>query len=391
MKYTIHKVNGYTIILVPNDTKTVHINACIKTGTMNETKNDAGIHHLVEHILTEAWKPCGKDTCNSYWDKKGVTMNANTHLSYVNFYVNGLVEDMDEMMNYMVDIITKPFLKKSTLEIEKHAVLNELLILSNNPENKLVDAFNKEFFIHGYNDDYDLQIKNLKMMTMKKIRDFYEKINKEIIFVISGPKKMPNFKENYFFKEKNEKIFTFSNKIIYVPYKQKSTILMIGLPISHKFNNFSNFSHHKFQACLKILHMILFQKLRVELKVIYGISIQLEPLPAPHIIINSTIENKHTPLVYNTIMKTFDKYTKESFPQDYIDGMKKNNKLGYHNINFNSSFMANYILKEYLKGKIISLEIKMNEIDKMTAKDFMKTMINLDGALVAYQGPVKIL
>ena len=109
MKYTIHKVNGYTVILVPNDTNTVHINACIKTGSMNESKHDSGLHHLIEHILTESWKPCGKQTCNSYWDKKGVTMNAHTHLSYMNFYVNGLVEDMDEMMNYMVDIITKPF------------------------------------------------------------------------------------------------------------------------------------------------------------------------------------------------------------------------------------------------------------------------------------------
>ena len=89
MKHTIHKVNGYTIILVPNDTNTVHINACIKTGYMDETIHECGIHHLVEHILVEAWKPCGKQTCNSYLDKKGITMNGSTGLSYVKFYVNG--------------------------------------------------------------------------------------------------------------------------------------------------------------------------------------------------------------------------------------------------------------------------------------------------------------
>ncbi len=383
MKYTIHKVNGYTIILVPNDTKTVHINACIKTGSMNETKQDAGIHHLLEHILTESWKPCGKQTCNSYWDKKGVTMNAHTHLSYMNFYVNGLIEDMDEMMNYMVDIITSPFLKKSTLEIEKHAVLNELLILSNNPENKLVDAFNKAFFIGVYSDDYALQIKNLKGMTMKKIRDFYEKINKEIIFVISGPKKMPNFK-NYKQKFEKKDIFTYSNKIIYVPYKQKSTILMIGLPIVTE-------CFFKCKACLQILHMILFQKLRIEMKIIYGITIQLETLPAPYIFIKSTVETKHTAIVYKTIVDTFHKYNKEPFPQDYIDGMKKQMKLTYHNTNLNSMFMANYILKEYLNGDMFSLETKLKEIDKMKAKDFMKFVTVLDNCLVAYQGPEEIM
>ena len=388
MKYTIHKVNGYTIILVPNDTKTVHINACIKTGSMNETKSDAGIHHLVEHILTEAWKPCGKQTCNSYWDKKGVTMNAQTHLSYMNFYVNGLVEDMDEMMNYMVDIITTPFLKKSTLEIEKHAVLNELLILSNNPENKLVDAFNKAFFIGVYSDDYSLQIKNLKYMNMKKIQDFYKKMNKEIIFVISGPKKMPNFKENFYFKEIKKDFFSYKNKIIYVPYKQKSTILLIGIPLQ--------FESHKINACIIVLHMLLFQLLRVKMKMVYGIQIQYNELPGPHIILKSTVENKHTTIVYNTIVETIEKYTKEPFPQTFIDGMKKKYKLHYETINYDSNFMANYVLDEYLiSNKIVSLETKYKEIIKLNQKDFMKIMkmINncMENCLVAYQGPIKLL
>jgi predicted Zn-dependent peptidase len=383
MKYTIHKVKGYTIILVPNESNTVHINACIKTGSMNESKNEAGIHHLIEHILTESWKPCGKSTCNSYWDKKGVYMNANTHLSYMNFYVNGLIEDIDEMMEYMAEIITNPFLKKSTLEIEKHAVLNELLTYSNNPENKLWDAFNKEFFIGVYGEDYPLQIKNLKSMNMKKMKDFYHQINEEIIFVISGPKKMPSFKENYSFKEKKKECFTYSNKTVYVHQIQKSTILLIAMPVIVK-------SFFKFRACLQILQTLLFQKLRIEMKTIYGISISLETLPAPYIIIKSTVETKHTKIVYKTILDYFHKYKNSPFPQDYINGMKQRNKLNFNNTNMNSSFMANYILNEYLNGKIIPLETKVREIDKLTAKDFMKMMVTLDGALLAYQGPTAL-
>jgi hypothetical protein len=137
--------------------------------------------------------------------------------------------------------------------------------------------------------------------------------------------------------------------------------------------------------------MILFQKLRIEMKMIYGITIELETLPAPYLFIKSTVETKHTSIVYNTIVDTFNKYKKEPFPQEYIDGMKKQNRLKYHNINFNSAFMANYILKEYLNGEIILLETKLKEVDKMKAKDFMKFMIVLDKCLVAYQGPEKIM
>jgi predicted Zn-dependent peptidase len=388
INYSIHKVNGYTVILVPNDTNVVYIKACIKTGSLNESKHDAGIHHLVEHILTEAWKPCGKDTCNSYWDKKGVNMNASTNSSYMHFYVNGLVEDMEEMMQYMIDIITKPFLQESTLKIEKHAVLNELLTRLNNPESKLYDAFNKEFFIQSYSADYDLQIKNLKHMNMKRIRDFYNKINKEIIFVISGPKKMPNFKETHHFKKPREDFFSYSNKIIYVPQKQKSTILVMGMPIICN-------DTYKMNACINVLHMIFFQLLRIEMKLIYSLSISLSDVPAPYIFIKSTIENKHTSLVYKTIVETIGKYTKESFPQEFIDGMKKKHKIHYESLNYTSSFMANYVLDEYLEGKVHSIEKHYKDIDNMNQKDFMKIMKmihkSLDHCVVAYQGPIKVL
>lgn len=390
MKYTIHKVKGYTVILVPNNTKTVYITMCIKTGAINEKKEDSGIHHLFEHILTDSWKPCGKDRCNSYWDKKGVYMNASTNNSYLTFYVEGLVEDMDDMMNYMTDIITKPFFKSSTLAIEKHAVLNEIIALLNNPINKLNDAFNKAFFIENYHADYALQIKNLKHMNMKKIHDFYDKINKEIIFVIAGPNKMPSFKENFTFKQDKKNYFTFSNEIIYVPHDQKSTTLVIAMPIT--LNITANL--HKYNASIYVLHKLMFHKLRVLMKLVYGIHIGIYKIhSAPYIYISSNVENKHIRIVCNTIFEMFDKYKKEPFPQDYIDGAKKKYKLDYHNTYFNSSFMATNILNEYLSGKIMSYEKELKDIEKMTAKDFMKYLIPIDRdiCMIAYQGPIKVL
>ena len=71
--------------------------------------------------------------------------------------------------------------------------------------------------------------------------------------------------------------------------------------------------------------------------------------------------------------------------------MNKKNILNYNNINFNSTFMANYILSEYLRGEIIPLDKKMKDIEKMKQKDFMNAMVVLDGCLVTYQGPKEIL
>jgi len=384
-KFSVHKQNGYTIILIPNENNTVHISACINSGTNNETKTNSGIHHLVEHILTEAWKPCGKETCNSYWDKKGVTMNASTNMSFVKFYVNGLKEDFDIMMQYMIDIITIPLLKESTLKIEKHAVLNELLILKNDSEHKLIDAFNKEFFCNEglkYDGDFDVQTKNLEKMNMKKINDFYNNINKEIIFVISGAgidKNIFNkFKFNkfdkltyYFIKEKE--IFTYSNKIIHIYHNIKSTIFMMGIPVKGV--------SYKMSACLSVLHSILFQKLRVEMKMIYGIRVELINLPKQFILIKGTVENKHLVIVYKTILSIMERYKNEPFPVSYVKGMKKSYKLSYYNNSYTSSFFANYYLRQYLNGTMISLHKKYMDIQKMDVK-----MMDFNDILFVYMG-----
>jgi hypothetical protein len=129
------------------------------------------------------------------------------------------------------------------------------------------------------------------------------------------------------------------------------------------------------------------------MKLVYGVSIRLYELPSPYIFIKSTIENKHTPLVYKKILETFEKYKKESFPQEYIDGMKKKYKINYENLNYTSGFMANYILDEYLDGKIVSIDKHYKDIDNMTQNDFMKLMkhIKMNKICVAYQGSTKLL
>lgn len=394
--YSIHKIKGYTIILVPNKNETLHISACIESGTINETKGNAGIHHLVEHILTEAWEPCGKQTCNSYWDKKGVIMNANTTMSYVNFYVNGLKEDTDLMLDYMINIIVKPSIKESTLKIEKHAVLNELLILTNDPENKGEDAFNKEFFsIEGlkYTADFKTQMNNLNKLSLKKIKHFYNEINQNIVFIISGGFDSKHILST-FAKSMHEynpltthlNVFTFSNSFIYVKDDIKSTILMMGIPISINPSNY-----HKMEACLKCIHSILFQVLRIEMKMIYGIEISLHVLPAPYIIIRSTVENKHVVSVYHTIIEIIEKY-KTVYPEDYMKGIKQKEKLAFYNIPYTSTFLSKYYLKEYLQNKkIIPLFQKMRDIQKINSVQFLKLMnIDLSKCLVVYQGKVKV-
>ena len=148
---------------------------------------------------------------------------------------------------------------------------------------------------------------------------------------------------------------------------------MMGFPVSGV--------SYKMEACLSVLHSILFQKLRVEMKMIYGIQINLVNLPKQFVIIKGTVENKHLKIVYNTILSTLEKYKKEPFPVSYVKGMKKKYKLAYYNTSYTSTFLANYYLIEYLNGKIVSLYKKMKDIQKMDVN-----MMDFSDVLFVYMG-----
>jgi len=122
------------------------------------------------------------------------------------------------------------------------------------------------------------------------------------------------------------------------------------------------------------------------MKMIYGISISLAMNPT-YMTIKTTMEHKHVLTVYEKIISSFKKYTKENFPKEYIDGYKDNIHLEYQNIHQNSLFLVNHVLREYKREGIISYEKKIADIEKI--KDFRPYMVEFEG-LVAYQGPVKI-
>ena len=92
---------------------------------MNEDRKTSGISHLLEHILTESWKKC-KDDCAKYWGNKGIITNASTGDTTVNYYVEGLEKNYQELIEYIVKITTAPQFKESRIEVEKKAVKEEL-------------------------------------------------------------------------------------------------------------------------------------------------------------------------------------------------------------------------------------------------------------------------
>ena len=109
------------------------VESYISHGFINENVENAGISHLLEHMVTEGWKKCTEKGCSDYWKKKGVLTNASTGQTTVQYYMHGLEQYSMDMLDYIVSISINPEITKSRIDKEKKAVQNELMIHAAHP------------------------------------------------------------------------------------------------------------------------------------------------------------------------------------------------------------------------------------------------------------------
>jgi predicted Zn-dependent peptidase len=77
----------------------------------------------LEHVLTSAWKKCKLNDCFVYWEKYGTSSNAFTGITTNGYWIKGLSDFFDKMLEYIVEIMLNPKFDKSLIEKEKKAVI----------------------------------------------------------------------------------------------------------------------------------------------------------------------------------------------------------------------------------------------------------------------------
>jgi len=185
---------GFNTYLIPDAaSKMVYACVVIRGGFYNEfSKEESGINHLFEHILCQSWRKCIKSECSQFWAERPVFRNAATMAQAVSYFITGLATETDDMLNYIVQIISNPQFDLKVLEAEKRAVLNELTIAQNNPTHKLTHAL----FAHIVSGEsglqnktnIQLQIDNLKRISAADIVKYYKRFynSNNITFFFSG-------------------------------------------------------------------------------------------------------------------------------------------------------------------------------------------------------------
>lgn len=213
-----HKIitleNGLRVILVPNkSTEVVTTIVMFRVGSRNESEENAGISHVLEHLCFKGTKkrPTAHEM-SEFVDSLGAENNAFTDKEITGYFVKATPKNLEKSFDYLSDMLLNSLYRQEDLDREKKVIIQEINMYQDQPMSVVGENFEKAIFganslgrqIIGYK-------KTVNAITSKALFDYRDTYyqGRNGVLVIAG-----NFGESSEadIKIMAKKYFTFNNE-----------------------------------------------------------------------------------------------------------------------------------------------------------------------------------
>lgn len=209
-----HKLeNGLEVITIKKDTQISSINIGVKVGALNETLNEKGISHYIEHMLFKGTENRTFQKLNDDLEALGGEYNAYTDFSQTVYSISCLEDELKSAIEILSDMLICSKFPEEEIEKERGVILAEIRSSKDNVEDFSFKKINEVAFKNS-SLRYDVAglDENVKRFTKKELYNYYKKYyipNNSLITMVSSLSHEEALEEisKYFSKwEANEKI-----------------------------------------------------------------------------------------------------------------------------------------------------------------------------------------
>lgn len=124
--------------------RSVALGFWIATGSTSELESQAGISHLLEHMLFRGSARYGSEEIDQIFDAMGAEINAGTDKEATTLYTRVLDRHLEHAFEVMSDMIWHP--RFGELEAEREVVLEEIAMYEDDPQDRVFDVLGKAIF-----------------------------------------------------------------------------------------------------------------------------------------------------------------------------------------------------------------------------------------------------
>jgi predicted Zn-dependent peptidase len=126
--------------------RSVALGFWIGTGSSAEDVPEAGLSHLIEHMLFRGTARYGSLEIDQLFDRMGAELNAGTGKETTSVYARVLDIHLAEAFDVMADMVWRPRFDAGELEQEREIVLEEIAMYEDDPQDKVFDVLGEAVF-----------------------------------------------------------------------------------------------------------------------------------------------------------------------------------------------------------------------------------------------------
>ncbi len=124
--------------------RSVALGFWIGTGSALESDAQAGISHLLEHMLFRGSERYGSEEIDQLFDAMGAELNAGTDKEATSVYTRVLDVHLERAFDVIADMVWRP--RMAELEAEREVVLEEIAMYEDDPQDRVFDALGEAVF-----------------------------------------------------------------------------------------------------------------------------------------------------------------------------------------------------------------------------------------------------
>lgn len=178
----------------------------VKTGSSNETEENNGISHLIEHLNFKGTTKRSAKQISVELEEIGANANAFTSKFNTCFYATTLNENLEKSFDILSDIVFNSSYSEKEIEKEKKVVFEEIDMYQDDPETVCQEEFYKNFYFGTPLSQTILGTKEsvskiTREQILKYIKTYYT-ANRVIVSVVGNleNEKVINLTKKYFLK-----------------------------------------------------------------------------------------------------------------------------------------------------------------------------------------------
>ena len=269
--------NGINIILdTINDISTCSIGVFIGTGSKDEYDNEAGISHVLEHMIFKGTDKRNYFEISEEVDYIGASINAHTSKEATVYHISTLSDYVLEATDILFDIVTNSTFDEKELAKEKDVIIEEIKMYEDIPDD-LVFEYNYRNSIKGnLGKNIIGTVESVKSFSRENVITYFDEryAKDNLVIVISGKfdrKIILKNIEKYFSKLKENKI----EKYEVIPFEfiagndtYNKDIKQVNICISHEGSSYIGDLKYYYDIISGVMggsmSSRLFQKIREE-------------------------------------------------------------------------------------------------------------------------------